>query len=136
MRISDWSSDVCSSDLLPKTLDFVSSILLDDYQYWKDDIKGTDSKDQVLGNLERYWRYNALDTRNTLFNTLLLIQLMKLSPQMQRNYNDTFMRNLSAISMSMKGVKADFKQLEENRTQLQSEEIGRASCRERVWQYE
>src|SRR3546814_2441307 len=82
---------------LPKTLDFVSSILLDDYQYWKDDIKGTDNKDQVLGNLERYWRYNALDTRNTLFNTLLLIQLMKLSPQMQRNYNDTFMRNLSAI---------------------------------------
>src|SRR3546814_9753924 len=84
---------------LPKTLDFVSSILLDDYQYWKDDIKGTDNKGQVLGNLERYWRYNALDTRNTLFNTLLLIQLMKLSPQMQRNYNDTFMRNLSAISM-------------------------------------
>src|SRR3546814_20960322 len=82
---------------LPKTLDFVSSILLDDYQYWKDDIKGTDNKGQVLGNLERYWRYNALDTRNTLFNTLLLIQLMKLSPQMQRNYNDTFMRNLSAI---------------------------------------
>src|SRR3546814_14644611 len=40
---------------------------------------------------------------------------------MQRNYNDTFMRNLSAISMSMKGVKADFKKLEEHRTQLQSE---------------
>src|SRR3546814_10400109 len=79
MRIIDWSSDVCSSDLLPKSRDFVSSILLDDYQYWKDDIKGTDNKDQVLGNLERYWRYNALDTRNTLFNTLLLIQLMKLS---------------------------------------------------------
>src|SRR3546814_6139378 len=107
---------------LPKTLDFVSSILLDDYQYWKDDIKGTDNKGQVLGNLERYWRYNALDTRNTLFNTLLLIQLMKLSPQMQRNYNDTFMRNLSAISMSMKGVKADFKKLEENRNQLKSED--------------
>src|SRR3546814_9712710 len=99
MSISDWSSDVCSSDL----------------------IKGTDNKDQVLGNLERYWRYNALDTRNTLFITWLLIQLMKLSPQMQRNYNDTFMRNLSAISMSMKGVKADFKKLEEHRTQLQSE---------------
>src|SRR3546814_2061994 len=46
---------------------------------------------------------------------------MKLSTQMQRNYNDTFMRNLSAISMSMKGVKADFKKLEEHRTQLQSE---------------
>src|SRR3546814_21029734 len=64
---------------------------------------------------------SALDTRNTLFNTLLLLQLMQLSPQMQRNYNDTFMRNLSAISMSMKGVKADFKKLEEHRPQLQSE---------------
>src|SRR3546814_3043251 len=101
MRISDWSSDVCSSDLhaiahssmaeindspalktmhngaydcsyfirdlcpprnylydsmlmwysrfseLPKTLDFVSSILLDDYQYWKDDIKGTRSEEHT-----------------------------------------------------------------------------------------
>src|SRR3546814_20995587 len=101
---------------LPKTLEFVSSILLDDYQYWKDDIKGTDNKDQVLGNLERYWRYNALDTRNTLLNTLLLIQLMTLSPQMQRNYHDPFMWNLSAISISMKDVNPALKKLEEHRT--------------------
>src|SRR3546814_10637563 len=31
---------------LPKTLDFVSSILHDDYQYWKDDIKGTDRSEE------------------------------------------------------------------------------------------
>src|SRR3546814_10126353 len=66
---------------LPKTLDFASSILLDDYQYWKDDIKGTDNKDQVLGNLERYWRYNALDTRNTRSeeHTSELQSLMRIS---------------------------------------------------------
>lgn len=105
---------------LPKTLDFVSSILLDDFQYWKDDIKGTDNKDQVLGNLERYWRYNAIDTRNTLFNTLFLIQLLKNSPSMQRNYNDTFMRTLSGLSMSMKGVKYDSKKMDEHRETLQA----------------
>lgn len=53
---------------LPKTLDFISSILLDVYQYWKDDIKGQDEKDEIQGNMEKYWRYNALDTYFTLFN--------------------------------------------------------------------
>lgn len=106
---------------LPKTLDFISSILIDDYQYWKDDIKGAEEKDEVKGNLERYWRYNALDTRNTLFNTLYLIQLLKLSPSMQRNYNDTFLRTVSGLAMSMRGIKADFKKLAEHRASLQAE---------------
>lgn len=106
---------------LPKTLDFISSILIDIYQYWKDDIKGAKEMDEVKGNLERYWRYNALDTYYTLFNTLYLLQLMSIQPSMKFNYNDTFMRCLSALNMSMRGVKADFKKLKEHRDRLQSE---------------
>lgn len=106
---------------LPKTLDFISSILLDNYQYWKDDIKGAKETDEVKGNLERYWRYNGIDTYNTLFNTLYLLQVMKMSPAMKKNYNDTFLRTLSALGMSMRGIKADFKKLKEHRDNLQAE---------------
>lgn len=106
---------------LPKTLDFISSILLDSYQYWKDDIKGSEEKDEIQGNLERYWRYNALDTYYTLFNTLYMMKLLNANPAMQFNYRDTFMRSVSALRMSMRGVKADFKKLGEHREKLAEE---------------
>lgn len=103
---------------LPKSLDFISSILLDSYQYWKDDIKGSEQKDEIGGNMERYWRYNALDTYYTLFNTLYMMRLMNANPTMQFNYRDVLMRSFSALRMSMRGVKADFKKLAEHRATL------------------
>ncbi len=103
---------------LPKTLDFISSILLDSYQYWKDDIKGQDEKDEIQGNMEKYWRYNALDTFYTLYNTLYLLRLMNNNPVMQSNYRDVFMRNSSAFKISMRGVKKDDKKLAEHRDEL------------------
>lgn len=106
---------------LPKTLDFISSILLDVYQYWKDDIKGSEEKDEIQGNMERYWRYNALDTHYTLFNCLYLLRLMNSNPVMQSNYRDVFMRAMSALKISMRGVKADFKRLGKHRDELQSQ---------------
>ncbi|MGL5935909.1 MAG: DNA polymerase, partial [Cetobacterium sp.] len=106
---------------LPKSLDFISSILLDNYQYWKDDIKGSEEKDEIQGNMERYWRYNALDTYFTLFNCLYLLRLMNANPVMQNNYRDVFMRNASALAISMRGVKADFKRLSKHRDELQVE---------------
>lgn len=106
---------------LPKTLDFISSILLDDYQYWKDDIKGQE-EEGVKGDMERYWRYNALDCRNTLFNTLYILNLLladnKSAAAFRFNYNDTFLRALSGLAMSMRGVKADFKRMREHRRKL------------------
>lgn len=106
---------------LPKTLDFISSILLDVYQYWKDDIKGQDEKDEIQGNMERYWRYNALDTYYTLFNCLYLMKLLNANPAMQHNYRDTWMRSVSALRMSMRGVKVDFKRMGEHREALAGE---------------
>lgn len=105
---------------LPKSLDFISSILLDNFQYWKDDIKGKNNESDKV-NMESYWRYNGLDCYNTLFNTLYLMQLLKSNPAMQTNYNDVFMRTLSALRMSLRGVKADFARREEHRDQLESD---------------
>jgi hypothetical protein len=106
---------------LPKTLDFISSILLDSYQYWKDDIKGDEQKDEIQGNMERYWRYNGLDTYYTLFNCMYLIRLMNANPVMQSNYRDVFMRNMSALKINMRGVKADFKKLKQHRDALKTQ---------------
>lgn len=105
---------------LPKSLDFISSILLDNYQYWKDDIKGAENEkvEAKSRNMERYWRYNALDTYYTLFNTLYLLTLMKGNKAMQRNYYDAFMRMMSGLKMSMRGIKADFKRMAYHRENL------------------
>lgn len=106
---------------LPKALDFISSILLDSYQYWKDDIKGQEEKDEIQGNMERYWRYNALDTYYTLFNCCYLMKLLNSNPVMQFNYRDVWMRSVSGLRMSMRGVKADFRRLDEHRERLAEE---------------
>lgn len=109
---------------MDKRLDFISSVLLDNYQYWKDDIKGDKVESDVSTkqtNLEGYWRYNALDCYNTLFNTLYLLKLLEKNPAMQRNYNDAFRRMLSGLAMSMRGVKADFPRREWHRKNLERE---------------
>lgn len=103
---------------LPKSLDFISSILLDNFQYWKDDIKGDEQKDEIQGNMERYWRYNGLDTYYTLFNCLYLMKLLKSNASMRFNYNDVLMRSMSGLKMSMRGVKADFRKMGEHRDKL------------------
>lgn len=107
---------------LPKTLDFIASILMDNYRYWKDDIKGIDNA-EVDGNagMEQYWRYCALDCYTTLWNTVRLVPVISASQLGQKNYRDTFMRVLSGLQMSMRGVKADFKRREEIREGLEQE---------------
>lgn len=105
---------------LPKALDFISSMLLDNYQYWKDDIKGEENESDSF-NMETYWRYNALDCYNTLFNTLYLIKMLNEQVGFQRLYYDTFLRAMCAFEMSMRGVKADFNRREEHRADLEAE---------------
>lgn len=114
---------------LPKSLDFISSILIDSFQYWKDDIKGVEEKDQIQGSMEKYWRYNALDCYYTLFDGLYLNRLMKADPAMSTNYNDVFMRFLCAMEMSMRGVNIDRSIREAHRKQL---EVDKARGEERL----
>lgn len=105
---------------LPKRLDFITSVLCDNYQYWKDDIKGDEQEkiDSGQGSMERYWRYNALDTYYTMFDTLYLVVLLMKNPAMQANYSDTLMRFYSAWKMSMRGVNIDRKRMAYHRADL------------------
>ncbi len=65
-----WHSIWCE---LPKRLDFLASIALDTYTFWKDEGKEDAKEDttktkipkSVIG-MENYWRYNALDCHSTM----------------------------------------------------------------------
>jgi len=104
-----------------KNLDFVTSIWQDSYQYWKADIKGLDDKDETKRDtsMEKYWRYNALDCYWTLWNTAFMLVAMRQTPWYQQNFRKEFMLNLGAITMSMRGVKADKKRLMDHRLDLE-----------------
>lgn len=105
---------------LDKSLDFISSILLDNFQYWKDDIKGKENETDSF-NMETYWRYNALDCYNTLLNTVTLLRVYQTNPTMRSNYSDTYMRAMSGLQMSMRGFKADFARRSEHEKELTQE---------------
>lgn len=105
---------------LPKKLQFVTSVLCDNYQFWKDDIKG-DAEDSVDTNAERYWRYNALDTYYTLFDTCYLASLLAKNKAMQFNYRDAMLRVFSGLRMSMRGLAVDRERMRFHRRQLTEE---------------
>lgn len=81
-----------------KKLNFISSIFLDFYRYWKDEIKGSadsrkvraDAVPQTTIGMEFYWRYNALDCYNTLMNAKCLLELYQQVPWFRYNYDVEF----------------------------------------------
>lgn len=104
MPVANWAYDSmimwwAKYPELPKTLDFVSSILLDHYQYWK---AGRKSEDYI-----EYLHYGMTDTETTLFNTLFLIRMVIDDERMRRNYYRAFTRCLIGFSMSMKGMRVN-----------------------------
>jgi hypothetical protein len=107
---------------LPKRLDFITSILCDSYQYWKDDIKGQENETGI-GDLEGYWRYNALDCYWTMMNTLYLLQLLTLpkNRKMLENFKDAMLRVYSGLAISMRGIKVDFARRDYHRIILEEE---------------
>ncbi|MCK5504039.1 MAG: hypothetical protein KAJ10_02695, partial [Thermodesulfovibrionia bacterium] len=105
-----------------KRLDFISSLCIDHYQYWKDEGK-EDSDDETKGGavpstaegMENYWRYNALDCHNTLLSGRFLLALI-LQPSMAWGL-DNYIKEIRrvtgpAFAMSMRGVKIN-KQLKQ-----------------------
>lgn len=84
---------------LPKRLDFISSILLDDYQYWKAGRKSDDFME--------YCDYGMSDTEYTLRNTMILIQMALADRKMMGNFVDAHSRCIAALSMSAKGMKVN-----------------------------
>lgn len=84
---------------LPRRLDFVSSILLPTYQYWKGGRKDDDYK--------LYMVYAMSDTECTLCNTIVLSRMLVLDSRARRNFFHAHMRCLSGLYMSFFGLASD-----------------------------
>lgn len=95
---------------LPKDLAFVSSILLDDYQYWKGDRKSEDFTEYLI--------YNGKDVDRTLRNTIELVKILQERPAALQNWIHAHLRVLLCIGMSMKGLVADEVRLGEHAVTL------------------
>jgi hypothetical protein len=104
---------------LPKRLDYMSAALLDNHQYWKDDIKGSEQS-STGQNAESYWRYNARDCYTTLWCTLYLLQLLSQPKNavFVQTYIEAMYRAYSGLGMSMRGMRVDWKRLKHHREQL------------------
>lgn len=98
---------------LPKRLDFISSILLDDYVFWKGDRKSDD--------FITYLEYNGKDCDRTLDNTIRLVTLLSKDPRALRNFHDAHLRVILALRMSMQGMRSDEKRLMEHGAALELE---------------
>lgn len=99
----------------PKRLDFISSICLDFYRFWKDESSKEEKNDkddkkipQTEFGLKLYWRYNALDCYYTLLDSMYLL-LVYSTPQMKwavTNYVKEFRLQMGpCLSASMRGTK-------------------------------
>lgn len=100
---------------LPKRLDFISSIYLDDYVYWKGDRKSD--------NFLTYLRYNGLDCDRTLHLVIHLISEMIEKPQARMNFWAAHSRVISCLAMSMRGMVADEKRLAEHGVELEAKAV-------------
>lgn len=95
---------------LPKKLNFISSICLDYCRYWKDEIKGSgeDSWGRGTRDLERYWRYNALDTYHTLLDTYILMLVLLHNNWAFANFQKEMATVIGpALAQSMRGLRVD-----------------------------
>ena len=117
----------------PKRLDFITSLCLDFYRYWKDESKEAEEdtvKDiqipQTTFGLRNYWRYNALDCYYTLMNSLFLLKFIQ-QPQMKwalDNYLKEFSNQTGPdLACSLRGCKWNTKiQAKLNMSLLQKSE--------------
>lgn len=107
-----WHSLFCE---LPKSLKFVTSFASDYYRYWKDEIgggeeddKGAKSKSTIpttAAGIERYWRYNALDTYNTMCCFCYCVALMKETSWSIKNYSTEFALQMFYLGVGYRGFK-------------------------------
>jgi len=95
---------------VPKKLHQISSYFLDCYTYWKDDAKGMheDNTGKTHEDLERYWRYNGLDTYYTWLSCRELVSRIVQIPWAVANYNVSIRLSLGpCLAASLRGLRVD-----------------------------
>ncbi len=104
----------------PKRLDFIASIALDKYCYWKDEGKVEDKKEDMKGGkipktkagMASYWLYGALDTHNTMlcFRFILAVMVEKKLDWAIENYKQEMRQQFGpALAMTMRGTRCNKK---------------------------
>lgn len=100
----------------PKKLNIIASVLLDYVQYWKDETKGDSSESgwsesaqtkrfKSQADMERFWRYNALDNYYTLLSCRILLALHRRLDWARANYKVEFPLQIGpCLDMSMCGL--------------------------------
>lgn len=87
----------------PRTLDFLASVMLPNYEYWKDEIQSN------------AFEYNAKDVYTTAWITLMI--MIEAPEWVLTNYLIEYPKNFVNHSMSLEGIKVD----EEERTRIHVE---------------
>src|SRR3546814_4841847 len=133
MRISDWSSDVCSSDLEPKPIGHMIEIRNIAEEMLG---RGHDYRARVIQNFEEKASAETaalleVPVGTKIFHSIIVHHEAEFPIQLEERF-------VLAAAAPDYGT-LDFTQLTPNeyltRTAPPGREIGRASCRERVWQY-
>lgn len=101
---------------IPKKLEFITSVFVDHYRYWKDEGKEKDKDiDIKAGALpttpegwQKYLRYNAMDCHYTLLDTIALLGILCNADWVMGNYVKSMRQILGpAMAMSFRGVAID-----------------------------
>jgi DNA polymerase I-like protein with 3'-5' exonuclease and polymerase domains len=100
---------------LPKSLDFVASIHLDDYCQWKDDSEIA-SKDK---DIRKYWGYNGKDTWYTL--RICMSQLRTMPKYAKGNFAESFKLVFPSLYCAFEGFKVDTEEQDKLRDKAQKE---------------
>lgn len=94
----------------PKALHEISSYFLDNYRYWKDDAKGVqeDGFGKTHADIERYWRYNGLDTYYTWLSARELVSRISRLPWAVVNYSERIALAAGpCLAASLRGLRVD-----------------------------
>lgn len=94
----------------PKKLQDIASYFLDCYQYWKDEAKGVkeDGFGKSHADVERYWRYNGLDSYYTWLGGRELLSRLVQLPWAVKNYATTIQLGTGPLlAASLRGIKVD-----------------------------
>lgn len=116
----NWTLDTCVLfhslwPEIPKRIDFIASIAVDHYRYWKDEGKEGDKDDdnetklpRTFGDWQKYLRYNGLDCHYLIPVVAWELAVLSQAPWAKNNYRISMRQVVGpAAAMSMRGVPVD-----------------------------
>src|SRR3546814_16103239 len=141
MRISDWSSDVCSSDLLPQMQDVSSDLQIRSPQALIDIDREKATTLGVSADAVRNTLYSAFGDRqvSTIYTPTNEYEvILEVLPRYQENpssLKDIYVRANDGHLVPLDAVAHIKRNVGPSTVNHQGQPLGRASCRERVCQY-